>query len=96
MANNKEEAGKGMPKPGEMSAAKRPYATIDLKATEVEGRDPAAGGGTKSSASAAATADAKSAGKPDDKAPERKAAEGRSKTCAICRRQRREGRPEGW
>lgn len=36
MANNKEEAGKGTPRPGEMPGAKRPYATIDLTASEVE------------------------------------------------------------
>ena len=42
MANNKEEAGKGMPCPGEMPASRRPYATIDVRATEVEGREPPA------------------------------------------------------
>jgi hypothetical protein len=36
MANNKEEAGKGTPRPGDMPAAKRPYATLDLTASEVE------------------------------------------------------------
>lgn len=66
MANNKEEAGKGTPRPGEMPAAKRPYATIDLRATEVEGRDPPAGTGASRPA-ASATADAKAAAKPDAK-----------------------------
>ncbi len=36
MANNKEEAGKGTQWPGEMPASKRPYATIDLTASEVD------------------------------------------------------------
>ena len=66
MANNREEAGKGMPRPGEMPASRRPYATIDARATEVEGRDPPAGmGGAKPAASAAA--DAKAAAKPEVK-----------------------------
>ena len=39
MANNKEEAGKGTPRPGEMPGSKRTYATIDLTASEVEGKD---------------------------------------------------------
>ena len=39
MANNKEEAGKGTPRPGEMPGSKRTYATIDLTASEVEGQD---------------------------------------------------------
>ena len=38
MANNKEEAGKGTPRPGEMPGSKRTYATIDLTASEVEGQ----------------------------------------------------------
>jgi hypothetical protein len=70
MANNKEEAGKGMPRPGESPAVKRPYATIDVKATEVEGREAAAGspGAAKPATPAAAVADPKAA-KPEVKAP---------------------------
>jgi hypothetical protein len=69
MANNKEEAGKGTPRPGEMPAARRPYATIDLRATEVEGRDPPLGAGASRPAASAAT-DAKSTAKPETKSPE--------------------------
>ena len=36
MANNKEEAGKGTPRPGETPGGKRTYATIDGTASEVE------------------------------------------------------------
>ena len=54
MANNKEEAGKGTPRPGEMPASRRPYATIDVRATEVEGREPAARGAAKPAATASA------------------------------------------
>jgi hypothetical protein len=77
MANNKEEAGKGTPRPGEMPGAKRPYATIDLRATEVEGRDPPPGSSASKapaatasgSAAAASTPSAdKSASKPADAA----------------------------
>ena len=70
MANNKEEAGKGMPRPGESPAVKRPYATIDVKATEVEGREAAVGspGAAKPATPASATADPKAA-KPEVKAP---------------------------
>src|SRR5205814_10403002 len=71
MANNKEEAGKGMPRPGEMPAARRPYATIDVSATEVEGREPAPGGASKPAASAAG--DAKSAARPEAKPSESRA-----------------------
>jgi hypothetical protein len=70
MANNKEEAGKGTPRPGEMSATtRRPYATIDLTASEVGGSSkdkppsPAASAASSSSAAsgkAQAEADAKS------------------------------------
>jgi hypothetical protein len=67
MANNKEEAGKGTPRPGEMPAARRPYATIDMSATEVESRDPAPGGASK------LAADAKSAAKPEAKPSESRA-----------------------
>src|SRR5262245_9592629 len=42
MANNKEEAGKGTPRPGEMPGGRRTYATLDLTAAEVEGRTAAA------------------------------------------------------
>jgi hypothetical protein len=65
MANNKEDAGKGMPFPGEMPASRRPYATIDARATEVEGRDPGTG-----AAKPAATASAQSAAKAEAKASE--------------------------
>ena len=79
MANNKEEAGKGMPLP-EMPAAKRPYATIDLKATEVEGKHTAASAGAaKSAASATAAAGAKSSSVPDAKPAGSKAAEAQAK-----------------
>ena len=48
MANNREEAGKGTPRPGEMPASRRPYATIDARATEIEGPDAPVGmGGAK-------------------------------------------------
>ena len=39
MANNKEEAGKGTPRPGDVPGGKRTYATIDLSASEVESKD---------------------------------------------------------
>jgi hypothetical protein len=65
MANNKEEAGKGTPRPGETPGSKRTYATIDLTASEVPGRDrPPTTGATAASASAAA--EAKSEGKPSE------------------------------
>lgn len=35
MANPKDETGKGPPRPGDASAGRRPYATLDLQATEV-------------------------------------------------------------
>ena len=38
MANNKEEAGKGTPRPGELPGGRRTYAMLDLTASEVEGR----------------------------------------------------------
>jgi hypothetical protein len=66
MANNKEEAGKGTPRPGDLPGGKRTYATIDLTASEVAGRDkppPAAG----AAASASAAAETKSEGKPEAK-----------------------------
>ena len=56
MANNKEEAGKGTPRPGEMPGSKRTYATIDLPASEVEAQDkgrPPAAAASATSASAA-------------------------------------------
>jgi hypothetical protein len=65
MANNKEEAGKGMPRPGESPAVKRPYATIDAKATEVEGSP----GPPRPATPASAAADPRPAGKADAKAP---------------------------
>lgn len=78
MANNKEEAGKGTPRPGEMPAAKRPYATIDLRASEVEGRDPPAGTGA-SKPVASAPGQEKSAAKPDSK-PDSKPSDPKAKT----------------
>jgi hypothetical protein len=39
MANRKDETGKGPPRPGESAAGKRPYATLDLQATEIPGKD---------------------------------------------------------
>jgi hypothetical protein len=68
MANNKEEAGKGTPRPGEMPASRRPYATIDVRATEIEGRDPFAGAGAAKPAATAA-ADAQSSAKPSEPQP---------------------------
>ena len=62
MANNKDEAGKGMPRPGELPAAKRPYATLDLKATEVEGREPAGAGAPKATPSAPAASEIRGQG----------------------------------
>ena len=35
MANPKDETGKGPPRPGDTAAGRRPYATLDLQATEV-------------------------------------------------------------
>jgi hypothetical protein len=69
MANNKEEAGKGMPRPGESPAVKRPYATIDVKATEVEGREAAGSPGVPKPATPASAAADPKAGKPEVKAP---------------------------
>jgi hypothetical protein len=69
MANNKEEAGKGTPRPGDAPGSRRTYATIDLTASEVEGkgkeRPGAATGPGVSAASAASSADAKAQAKPD-------------------------------
>jgi len=54
MANNREEAGKGTPRPGEMPTSRRPYATIDARATEIEGPDAPVGmGGAKPPADSA-------------------------------------------
>ena len=68
MANNKEDGGKGMPFPGEMPASRRPYATIDARATEVEGRDPGTGA-AKSAATASAHSAAKAEAKPSEPQP---------------------------
>ena len=65
MANNKEEAGKGTPRPGEAPGSKRTYATIDLTASEVERQGQAARGGCRHRrrpTSAASAAEARSAG----------------------------------
>lgn len=68
MANNKEEAGKGMPRPGDMPGSRRTYATIDLTASEVEGKGKekpgAPAGSTASAAAAASAAHAKAQAKP--------------------------------
>jgi hypothetical protein len=66
MANNKEEAGKGTPRPGEMPGSRRTYATIDLTAAEVEGRAGPAPTGAATSPSAAQV-QASSQGKSDPK-----------------------------
>jgi hypothetical protein len=51
MADNKDETGKGTARPGETPAGKRPYATIDLKATEVGGQGgPSSSGEAKPNA----------------------------------------------
>ena len=77
MANNKEEAGKGTPRPGEMPGSKRTYATIDLTASEIEGQNEskdrplrAAAASGASTSSSAATAEAKSQAKPEAKPSE--------------------------
>ena len=44
MANNREEAGKGTPRPGEMPASRRPYATIDAEGHRGRGAASAAAG----------------------------------------------------
>src|ERR1700674_3819420 len=64
MANNKEEAGKGTPRPGDSPGSRRTYATIDLTASEIAGRDkpPAT---AAAAASASAAAETKSGGKPE-------------------------------
>ena len=64
MANNKEEAGKGTPRPGDMPAARRPYATLDLTASEVDGGKGKGQPATAASASSAATSEAKTAAGP--------------------------------
>lgn len=77
MANNKEEAGKGTPRPGEMPGSKRTYATIDLTASEVPGKDkqpaPAAAATAASAASAASASESKSQAKPESKASDAQA-----------------------
>lgn len=60
MANNKEEAGKGTPRPGDPPGSRRTYATIDLTASEVEGRGKAS---AAAAATAASTGEPKSQGK---------------------------------
>src|SRR5262249_16744973 len=58
MANNKEEAGKGTPRPGEMPGGRRTYATLDLTAAEVKGRagqTPAAAASSTSAGVSAGT-----------------------------------------
>src|SRR5262249_51882996 len=78
MANNKEEAGKGTPRPGEMPGSRRTFATLDLTAAEVEGRagraPTAAGASSTSTAVSAgtqATAHATSANKSQARSQER-------------------------
>jgi hypothetical protein len=88
MANNKEEAGKGTPRPGDAPGARRTSATIDLTAAEVGGRDkpPVAA----SAASAASTAEAKAQGKSEGK-PEAKPAEPQAKSASPVRPQAQAG-----
>jgi len=62
MPDNKDDTGKGPSRPGDLPGGRRPYATIDVKATEVEGA-----GASRASASAAASA--KSEAKPQAKSP---------------------------
>ena len=85
MANNKEEAGKGTPRPGEAPGSKRTYATIDLTASEVEGEDrpaAAAAGAAASATSASSSAEARSQAKPEAKPGETKPAESQPKNAA--------------
>ena len=70
MANNKEEAGKGTPRPGETPGSKRTYATIDLTASEVEGQDKSRPPAAAASATSASAAEAKSQAKPEAKPSE--------------------------
>ena len=92
MANNKEEAGKGTPRPGDAPGARRTYATIDLTAAEVGGKDkpPAAA----SAASAASTAEAKAQGKSEGK-PEAKPAEPQAKSAGPGRPRHRPDQGRG-
>ena len=53
MANNKEEAGKGTPRPGEMPGGRRTYATLDLTAAEVAARAGSAPAATAASSTSA-------------------------------------------
>jgi len=81
MANNKEEAGKGTPRPGEMPGGRRTYATLDLTAAEVEGRaGPAAAtsstsvgvfAGTKATAQAASEGSSQPKSQSPDKSPDK-------------------------
>src|SRR6476659_9850983 len=66
MANNKEEAGKGTPRPGDAPGSRRTYATIDLTASVVDGKGKDKPGAA-SAASAASSADAKAQAKPETK-----------------------------
>jgi hypothetical protein len=71
MANNKEEAGKGTPRPSETApGTKRPYTTLDLTATEIEGRDRAAASAASRAAASASSEPSKSQGKADTKPAE--------------------------
>ncbi|KAB2916750.1 MAG: hypothetical protein F9K29_10950 [Hyphomicrobiaceae bacterium] len=65
MADMKDENGKGPSRPGEAPGAKRTYATIDLKATEVESKDkPAAPAKPETAPSSGPKTDAKPAVSP--------------------------------
>jgi len=87
MANNREEAGKGMLRPGDPPGARRPYATIEGTATEVEGAGgPAASRGAAASDPGQAAQAQAAAGEP--KAPpaadaDRDAAAGRAGIAAA-------------
>jgi len=68
MANNKEEAGKGTPRPGDAPGSRRTYATLDLTASEVGGKaGPPSAAAAAAAASGASTAETKSQAKPDTK-----------------------------
>lgn len=67
MANNTDDTGKGPSRPGDLPGGRRPYATIDVKATEIDSRGPSTGGAASkasASAAAAASADPKTQAKP--------------------------------
>ena len=86
MANNKEEAGKGTPRPGEMPGGRRTYATLDLTAAEVEGKAAAAASGSTSAGVSAGTqgsAHATSEASSQDKSQSRPEDKSRAKSEAM-------------